>query len=494
MAAGKSPTSKVASAHEDLEEDPLDLPPLSDVDTAEEGDPPMAVWLEEDKPELTPGSAEDLQIKMEIEEPGAGAASLDTPGRQSFQLRGCQVIVEVLESEKERSEEAEVFGRPKEPSQMCKEEELFSCPYCRASFAGEPFLEEHLKTRHPKTTGSGPVLPLGPATQELCDSSSSCSSSSWSDAQSDWRRWKMLMRSRDKRKPNFTENEVDIIIAEVKKNAKVLFNREKQWNMRDKMKVWQDIAIKVSALGQSRRSRKEVKKKWYDLKRNPREGLAEWLRAQGWGSEKVREPPVERSVASSAEPALAEGASVAEGASRPEEEGHDEPSVPTEEQESDHPEQEICSAPESLLPHEDAQSPVTDSAPSDLSHSTSGLLAIVEQLLKAQQETNAKLDSLTKTVRCGFADFSGVGHNGLAGSVGSMERSVVKVSRCLAQIERKMDVWAEKMSQAQAEQMKVIENVTATLNLVATQLALVAPSRVSPCPTKPQKSPSELES
>lgn len=71
-----------------------------------------------------------------------------------------------------------------------------------------------------------------------------------------------------KRKPRFTEKEVDALIAKVHQNSEVLFSRFSDTITNKKKKMaWGEVQTSVNATSVVPRSVDEVRKKWDDVKR-----------------------------------------------------------------------------------------------------------------------------------------------------------------------------------------------------------------------------------
>jgi len=70
-----------------------------------------------------------------------------------------------------------------------------------------------------------------------------------------------------KRQPNFSGEEVELLISEVEKREKILFGRfAPGLSSAVKDAGWVEVAAKVSAVGGVKRTAEEVKKKWQAMK------------------------------------------------------------------------------------------------------------------------------------------------------------------------------------------------------------------------------------
>ncbi|XP_067119737.1 myb/SANT-like DNA-binding domain-containing protein 4 [Centruroides vittatus] len=109
-----------------------------------------------------------------------------------------------------------------------------------------------------------------------------------------------LQRDR-KRKANFTKDEVDTLIEEVKRNKSLLFSKINNATTKDvKKNIWAGIACRVNTLNSSAdRTASEVKKKWQDLQTATRrkEILRRRVVKDGDGTPPPNFTPVEAKVA-----------------------------------------------------------------------------------------------------------------------------------------------------------------------------------------------------
>ena len=91
-----------------------------------------------------------------------------------------------------------------------------------------------------------------------------------------------------RRKPNWDQREIDIMVAEVLKNKHVLFDNSKQLTSNEanevKLGVWSDIACQVNRVTNNHRTPGELRKKWTAYKSEGR-GFRATKRKQGRSSE-----------------------------------------------------------------------------------------------------------------------------------------------------------------------------------------------------------------
>lgn len=79
-----------------------------------------------------------------------------------------------------------------------------------------------------------------------------------------------------RRKTNFSEQEVEIIIEEVEKQKLILINHYNAGvTFLTKTNAWQDILKRVNAISMCQRELVEVKKKWSDLKTEVRRKISQ---------------------------------------------------------------------------------------------------------------------------------------------------------------------------------------------------------------------------
>ncbi|XP_077334902.1 nuclear apoptosis-inducing factor 1 [Lithobates pipiens] len=95
-----------------------------------------------------------------------------------------------------------------------------------------------------------------------------------------------------KRKTNFSEQEVDIIMEEMEKQKHILINHYNAGvPLMTKSNTWYDILKRVNAISTCHRELAEVKKKWSDLKTEVRRKMSQ-ARAAVEGEGDVGTPPV----------------------------------------------------------------------------------------------------------------------------------------------------------------------------------------------------------
>uniref|UniRef100_UPI00358F20AC uncharacterized protein n=1 Tax=Myxine glutinosa TaxID=7769 RepID=UPI00358F20AC len=76
------------------------------------------------------------------------------------------------------------------------------------------------------------------------------------------------IQSARKRKEKFRERELEILVAEVKKNQSQLFGHESGCtSLTARYRIWASIAGKINAVGVRHRSVSDVKRRWHDLRR-----------------------------------------------------------------------------------------------------------------------------------------------------------------------------------------------------------------------------------
>lgn len=74
--------------------------------------------------------------------------------------------------------------------------------------------------------------------------------------------------SERKRKPKFTEKEVDVMVRKIQENSVTLFSRfSDSITLKKKNIAWNDVHRTVNATSMVSRSVEEIEKKWDDLKR-----------------------------------------------------------------------------------------------------------------------------------------------------------------------------------------------------------------------------------
>ena len=70
----------------------------------------------------------------------------------------------------------------------------------------------------------------------------------------------------DKRKANFTTDELEILVDEVSKRKKILFDKfNGSLSTKTKVDSWKDIASKVNAVSTAVWTQKDIRKKWSDF-------------------------------------------------------------------------------------------------------------------------------------------------------------------------------------------------------------------------------------
>ncbi|XP_041865281.1 myb-related transcription factor, partner of profilin-like [Melanotaenia boesemani] len=75
-----------------------------------------------------------------------------------------------------------------------------------------------------------------------------------------------------KRKMKFEPTEVEILVEEANKNLAEL--EGKNLNITRRAAIWEDICKKVNAVGQTKRTADEVKRRWHDLRRRTKGKIA----------------------------------------------------------------------------------------------------------------------------------------------------------------------------------------------------------------------------
>ncbi|XP_062823996.1 uncharacterized protein LOC134295447 [Anolis carolinensis] len=77
-----------------------------------------------------------------------------------------------------------------------------------------------------------------------------------------------------KRKPKFSREELDILVTEVTWNEARLFGRETiRLSHREREKIWEGIARKITSVSEVPRSVKDIKHRWDDMKRRTKDKL-----------------------------------------------------------------------------------------------------------------------------------------------------------------------------------------------------------------------------
>lgn len=73
----------------------------------------------------------------------------------------------------------------------------------------------------------------------------------------------------NKRQPNFSADEIEVMLQLVEKSSKLLFGKFASGlvTAAAKEKCWGEVAQKVTAVSGVRRSTAEIKKKWSQIKR-----------------------------------------------------------------------------------------------------------------------------------------------------------------------------------------------------------------------------------
>ncbi|XP_053107123.1 uncharacterized protein LOC128325419 [Hemicordylus capensis] len=111
-----------------------------------------------------------------------------------------------------------------------------------------------------------------------------------------------------KRKPNFTLQEIDILMSEVLKYEQLLFGAAStNVNAYEKQKIWWRITNKINAAGRNQRDIGEVKNRWRGLRRRANDKIARHR------LQRQAQPPAERP-----HPTLLQGGGSGEPPSRPE--------------------------------------------------------------------------------------------------------------------------------------------------------------------------------
>nr|XP_045588537.1 myb/SANT-like DNA-binding domain-containing protein 4 [Procambarus clarkii] len=79
-----------------------------------------------------------------------------------------------------------------------------------------------------------------------------------------------------KRKANFSEEELTVLVDEVKKRESIIFGKlSRQVTTHDKHCAWSQVAVAVSGVGLCSRQQADVRKKFQDLKSSVKKKLAE---------------------------------------------------------------------------------------------------------------------------------------------------------------------------------------------------------------------------
>ncbi|XP_069176652.1 t-SNARE domain-containing protein 1-like [Procambarus clarkii] len=79
-----------------------------------------------------------------------------------------------------------------------------------------------------------------------------------------------------KRKANFSEEELTVLVDEVKKRERIIFGKlSRQVTTQDKHCAWSQVAVAVSGVGLCSRQQADVRKKFQDLKSSVKKKLAE---------------------------------------------------------------------------------------------------------------------------------------------------------------------------------------------------------------------------
>ena len=69
-----------------------------------------------------------------------------------------------------------------------------------------------------------------------------------------------------KRKANFTTEELEILVDEVSKRKRILFDKfNDSLSIKTKVDTWKDIASKVNAVSSAVRTHDDIRKKWSDF-------------------------------------------------------------------------------------------------------------------------------------------------------------------------------------------------------------------------------------
>nr|XP_033770106.1 uncharacterized protein LOC117345487 [Geotrypetes seraphini] len=277
----------------------------------------------------------------------------------------------------------------------------------------------------------------------------------------------------EKRKPNFTPDEVDLIIREVRRNLGALFGRGRERLGKEaKMRIWGRIAGKVRGLGHSWRTGGDVRKKWYDLQRWARKRSVQWHEKPGRGPRSNIPLSVEeRRVSELLEPSI-ESLSCTSVCTDAED---DEDSIKLKILQShsrSNQETEVNSFQQTPLSHLQPLNPLQAHRQSAVTMSY--LESLVERLSSSMGVVEQALGALNTRV------------HDIGIYVSQLDQSVQKLSNRVGELGSEMRCLSAQALQLHRNQLAVNQNIAATLSLLATRglpngLILPPSSSDAPC-------------
>ena len=88
-----------------------------------------------------------------------------------------------------------------------------------------------------------------------------------------------IKRKRSRPAPNWNPDEVDILLNEASEHSQILSQKYTNTTTKtDKNKIWENISLKVSALGKCPRSPGACKKKWLNSRSTSTNKVRTWLK------------------------------------------------------------------------------------------------------------------------------------------------------------------------------------------------------------------------
>ena len=111
----------------------------------------------------------------------------------------------------------------------------------------------------------------------------------------------MVLSKQRRKKKNFAECEIQVLLAEVEKRRRVLFNGASMGVSTGRKRVeWQRVCVAVNTVSSVHRSTEEVKKKWFDMKMLAKKRISahrESVGAAGWSMGSPQLSPLDERLA-----------------------------------------------------------------------------------------------------------------------------------------------------------------------------------------------------
>ncbi|XP_061094547.1 myb/SANT-like DNA-binding domain-containing protein 4 [Conger conger] len=103
----------------------------------------------------------------------------------------------------------------------------------------------------------------------------------------------MVLSKQRRKKKNFAECEIQVLVKEVERRRRILFNGASMGVSTGRKRMeWQRVCVAVNAVSAVHRSTEEVKKKWFDMKMLAKKRISAHRESVGAAGRSVRSPPL----------------------------------------------------------------------------------------------------------------------------------------------------------------------------------------------------------